>query len=499
MNSVAQQAVAWSIAGTDPSGGAGIQADMKTFQGMGVYGCSVITAVIAQNTAGVLKVECVAEDMLRSQLAALEDDVLPRAIKIGMLGSAAAARVVTGCLRRLRVYSVYDPVMVSGSGHSLVDPDAVSVLVAELLPQVDLITPNIGEAERLAGRKIVTPDDMLDAARTIKRMGPRSVLLKGGHRAGGVCSDLWLDDDGCFWLNSGRVSSFETHGTGCTLSSALAGAVALGFPPRDAAVIAKAYLNQGLRLARPVGRGRVPLAHGGWPANPADMPWITPRAGTPRGGAFPGCGDSALGFYPLVSRAAEMERLLSLGVKTIQLRAKDLGGFALEQEVVDAVGAAGRFGARLFINDDWRLALKHRAYGVHLGCADCVDADVEAIRRAGLRLGVSAYTYEELARAVALSPSYIGLGAVFATGSKEVPTPPLGVDGFRRMRRLVSVPVVAIGGVTLERARELLDAGADGLAVISDVAAAPDPAQRVQQWLEFLDRYADLRRATDQG
>jgi hydroxymethylpyrimidine kinase/phosphomethylpyrimidine kinase/thiamine-phosphate diphosphorylase len=492
------ESVVLSIAGTDPSGGAGIQADLKTFQGLGVYGCSAITAVIAQNTVGVERIEPVSECMLAAQLKALETDVPAHAIKIGMIGTAGLVRVIAQWMRGRKAFVVYDPVMISGSGHSLLDEDAVAILKEELLPRVDVLTPNIAEAERLTGRKVSTFDDMLEAAKTIRLLGPRSVLLKGGHLAGAVSSDLWMDDAGCCWLNSPRVPSMETHGTGCTLSSAIAACVALGRAPCDAAVIGKAYINQGLRLACRVGRGRVPLAHRGWPANPADMPWITQQARAMRGAPFPGCGDTALGFYPLVARAREVEPWLSLGVRTIQLRAKDLGGSELESEVGEAVAVARRFDARLFINDEWRLALKHRAYGVHLGAEDLEQADLDAIREAGVRLGASAYTYTELARALALRPSYIGLGAVFATGSKEVQTPPLGVEGFRRMCRLSDVPVVAIGGVTLERARDLLNAGADGLAVISDVSAAPDPAQRVREWMAFMERYTVAQRTLDQ-
>jgi len=479
--------IAWTIAGTDPSGGAGIQADLKTMHDLGVHGCSVITAVIAQNTQRVAMIEFTSDKMLREQLGVLREDVPPAALKIGMLGTAAAVTQVAQFLEQIDAFVVCDPVMASSTGAALLEPAARNLMAHELLPQVDLLTPNLAESEVLAEQEIRTPDDMEEAARRILNRGVKSVLVKGGHMQGPFSQDFWTDGTHGAWLTSVKHDAADTHGSGCTLSSAIAACRALGFGELDAVVIAKAYVNQGIRKGGGIRSGHGHVGHEGWPAHPEDLPWITRTAeeGQERG-SFPDCGPTPLGFYPLVDRASRLEELLALGVGTAQLRIKDLEGKALEDEIRQGVAMARKADFRLFINDHWEPALRLGAYGVHLGQEDIDSADVEALADAGVRVGMSAYTYAELARAWALQPSYIALGAVFPTGSKDVDHPPLGLDGFARMRRLCATPAVAIGGISLEQAGALLSAGADGIAVISDIAGTGDVTERVRSWLDLF-------------
>ena len=313
-------------------------------------------------------------------------------------------------------------------------------------------------------------------------LGVRSVLLKGGHAGGTLCQDYWFDGTTGVWITSPRWPVVHTHGGGCTLSAAIAAGLARGLAVLDAITLAKAYLNHGVRSARPLGQGPGPVAHLGWPDDPLDLPWITAQADdAAKRLAFPAL-DPGWGLYPVVDRASWVERLLALGVDLIQLRAKDLHGAALEQEVQRAVEAGRRAGARVFINDEWALALKYQAYGVHLGQEDLPRADLAALARGGLRLGLSTYGYAEMARANAVIPSYVAIGTIFTSPSKDVPTQPLGVDTLARMRKLSALPVVAIGGISLERAPAVRAAGADGIAVISDLTRAPDLAARVRQW-----------------
>ena len=180
------------------------------------------------------------------------------------------------------------------------------------------------------------------------------------------------------------------------------------------------------------------------------------------------------------------ERLLPLEVRTIQLRAKDLSGADLEAEVVRAIAAAARFKARLFINDHWQLALKHGAYGVHLGQDDLPTADLRVIQQSGCRLGLSTHGYAEIARSLAVTPSYIAIGTLYPSPSKTFAHAALGLEAFARLRKLVDVPVVAIGGITLEKARDVIRAHADGLAVISDITKAADVEGRVREWRDLL-------------
>ena len=479
--------VVWTIAGTDPGGGAGIQGDLKTMNALGVHGCSVITAMIAQNTMGVSRCDYVAPDMIQAQLDALADDLPPQAIKMGMIGGADAARVIAAALRAQTCPVIYDPVMISTSGRRLMEEGALQVIREQIFPRVQLLTPNLPEAEQLLGRSINGEDQMKRAARDLLGLGVESVLLKGGHSSGDMRSDYWTDGQQNFWLSSPAQQVSHTHGTGCTLSSAIAACRALGLSLADSLVIGKTYINQGLRLGGGIGKGKGPLAHEGWPAHPADLPWLVrePASDLEPLSFQPG---GALGLYPLVEKADRIPPLLELGVTVIQLRVKERRGAELEAEIRAAVEMGRRQGAAVYINDYWQEALRLGAYGVHLGQRDLAAADLAAISKAGMRLGASASSWADLARLRRLRPSCTGLGAVFSTASKDIAHPPLGVEGFRRLRATVDGPVAAIGGITLENAGPLKDAGADGIAVIADLAQAPHLPDRVRAWQAFFER-----------
>jgi hydroxymethylpyrimidine kinase/phosphomethylpyrimidine kinase/thiamine-phosphate diphosphorylase len=486
--------IAWSIAGSDPGGGAGIQADTKTINALGVHACSIITALTAQNTLGVSLVEAPSLPMLQAQLNMLADDLPPIAVKLGMLGSPEAIELIAETLKTLKTFVVCDPVMVSTSGHSLLQIESLEALVQKLLPHVDLITPNRLEAEKLTQRKLESAQDIELAALDLIEMGAKSVLIKGGHFKTVLgepqfCQDYWTNGQNQAWLTSPQQESTSTHGTGCTLSAAITAGIALGYEELDAIVIAKAYINQGIRCAPGLGAGHGPLAHLGWPETPQDMPWLTTTAATGREAlCFPNCEETPLGFYPIVNRLECLEKLLPLGVSTVQLRIKDLSGEALEREIAQASAYARRFNCRLFINDYWELALKYGAYGVHLGQEDVESADLHAIANAGLRLGISTHCYAEVARALAIHPSYIAIGPVFSTTTKTMRFAPQGIKALQRWRRTLPYPLVAIAGIFLDNAPEVLATGVDSIAVVRDITTAPDLAARVAQWLELFQQ-----------
>lgn len=478
--------IAWTVAGSDSGGGAGVQADLRVMQAFGVHGCSVVTAVTAQNTRDVLAAEPVAADLVAKQLEALAGDLPPAAIKTGMLGSQEVVDALCGSLDALDTPVVCDPVMVSTSGTALLDAAAIRTLKDKLLPRVEVLTPNLQEAERLLEWSIDYPSEIEAAAEELLAMGPSSVLIKGGHAKGALSTDYWTDGTSGWWISSPRREATHTHGTGCVLSSAIAAGRALGLPPLDAVVLAKAYLNQGLRTGGDVGEGQGPLGFGPYPSSPQDLPWLTPAFRDAPPPVFPGM-DRPVGLYPIVDRAAWVDRLFALGLTTVQLRIKDLDERAAEQEVQEAIRIARQFPeSRLFINDRWELALKLGAYGVHLGQDDLPAADLAALHGAGLRLGISTHSYAEMARAKACRPSYIALGTVYRTTSKVMDYPPLGVDAFARMAKLSGVPVVAIGGISLDNAPPLLATGADGLAVISEIREAPELEARIADWNRLL-------------
>lgn len=473
--------IALSIAGTDPTAGAGIQADLKTFHGLGVYGCTVITAVNAQNTQGVQRIDFVEPHLVRQQIESVLTDSPPTAIKLGQLGSAKTVEAVARTLEGFDAPVVCDPVLRATSGVDLLEQTGNEAFRAHILPRVSILTPNIEEAAQLIGRTIHNEKDMAQAAEILLAMGPKAVLLKGGHATGTISADYWTDGRTACWINSPRLNVTHTHGGGCTLSSAIAAGLSHGFSPLDAVVLAKAYVNQGLIHGGGIGKGRGPLAHLGWPDRPDYMPWITRQpAHTPEQLSFPAMG--RLQLYPIVDRAEWIAKLAPLGIDLIQLRAKDLLGGKLERELKSGVELARHFNVRLIINDHWQFALAHRAFGVHLGQDDLPGADLDAIAAAGLRLGISTHGYAEIASARAVRPSYIAIGTLFESPSKSFAHKPLGLPAFSRLRQLIAEPVVAIGGITLERAGEVIAAGANGIAVISDLTKAADLSARCAAW-----------------
>ncbi len=257
---------ALSIAGTDPTGGAGIQADLKTFAAHRVYGMAAITSVIAQNTMGVRLSEPVGPRLLRAQLDAVFTDIPPDAVKIGLMVNAEAIEATAGALTDYgAMHIVIDTVMVSSSGFRFLDRRATRALTETLFPLAQIITPNIPEAEELCGFPVADKEGMILAAKRLIELGPKAVLVKGGHLddgQGGQCDDLFLDEGGYEWLSSPRVKTKDTHGTGCALSSAIAANLALGKTPREAARLAKGYLHGAIAAGLRLGKGKGPFDHG---------------------------------------------------------------------------------------------------------------------------------------------------------------------------------------------------------------------------------------------
>jgi len=254
--------VVLTIAGSDSGGGAGIQADLKTFCALGVYGASVLTALTAQNTLGVQGVHAVPPGFIAQQFDSVCSDLPVAAAKVGMLATSEVIRVVAEKIRQHRLERlVVDPVMVAKSGDRLLAPEAREALVRQLLPLAEVLTPNTEEArDLLGGRSIQTLDDMKEAARALHRLGPRHVLVKGGHITLGA-ADVLFDGRELAVFEGRRVDTPHTHGTGCTLSAAIAAGLALGQPVREAVSAAKEFIQGAIENALPLGRGRGPLNH----------------------------------------------------------------------------------------------------------------------------------------------------------------------------------------------------------------------------------------------
>ena len=252
---------ALTIAGSDCSGGAGIQADLKTMTMHGVYGMSVITALTAQNTTGVRAIREASSDFLQQQIDAVFEDIYPDAVKIGMVSSTELIRVIA---ERLRFYDaknvVVDPVMVATSGSALMKDDAVQTLTEELLPIATLVTPNIPEAQILSGMTIGNRGDLIMAAKKIGDTYHCAVLLKGGHSINDA-NDLLYADGEMTWFEGKRIDNPNTHGTGCTLSSAIAANLAKGYSLADSVQKAKEYISEALEAMLDLGRGSGPMDH----------------------------------------------------------------------------------------------------------------------------------------------------------------------------------------------------------------------------------------------
>ena len=257
---------ALSIAGSDCSGGAGIQADLKTFSAHGVFGMTAVTSVVAENTFRVIEYQDIRPDIIEKQIDAVFEDIPPDAVKVGMLSCRETMLAVAGCLKKWKPCSggalnvVIDPVMYAKNGCALMDPSSIDTLISEIVPLADVITPNIPEAEKISGITIVTKDDIREAARLILVMGCRAVVIKGGHSEGDAV-DLLFDGIEFFEYPAPRVNTKHTHGTGCTFSSAITSNLALGFQIQKAVELAKVYINTAIINAPGFGKGNGPTHH----------------------------------------------------------------------------------------------------------------------------------------------------------------------------------------------------------------------------------------------
>ena len=250
-----------TIAGSDSSGGAGVQADLKTFSAIGTYGMSVITAITAQNTQGVFLVEELSEDIIRKQIEVVFEDIEPKAVKIGMVSSSRIVEVIVESLAHYKPkYLVVDPVMIYKSGYSLLRKEAKKSLIEELIPMAYIITPNTLEAEEIVGIKINTIDDMKEAGKKILELGPKYVLMKGGHLEGDAV-DVLIGKETFEIYKQERLDRKNTHGTGCTLSSAIASHLALGYEIREAVKLSKEYITEAIRHSFDIGQGVGPVNH----------------------------------------------------------------------------------------------------------------------------------------------------------------------------------------------------------------------------------------------
>ncbi len=481
-----------TIAGSDPSGGAGIQADLRTFAALGVLGVSVITALTVQNSLGVQSVYPVPAEVLAAQLEAIFSDTKIAAVKIGMLGGAVQVRVVAAALKTYQPPNVVlDPVLASTGGVPLLDAEGRNLLLTELLPLCDLVTPNVPELGALTETSALTPEVRDAAARRLLRLGAKAVLVKGGHLPGAPTDVLIRSEGEDRAYSQPRVETLHTHGTGCFLSSAIAAYIAQGQTLQDSIEAAKTTLTASLYFPIVTGQGR------GYP----DIRQGIKKLENPHSH------EARLlllhGLYVLTDSALPPNRsplevtLASLvgGAKIVQLREKMLPLSELIELASDLAIAARGSNALFIVNDRVDVALASDADGVHLGPGDMRPEDARRLLGPDKLVGVSVATVEE-ARAAAPYVSYFGVGAIFGSKTKKDAGDAIGVGRIREIKAAFPhLPIVAIGGINLENIAEVAAAGADAAAVVSAVVCAPDMVEATRELL--LRFMAGREKATD--
>ena len=523
----------WSIAASDSGGGAGIQADLNTFHSLNNHGCTLITAITAQNSLTVDKIIPIDETDLEAQWQALAIDMPPAAIKIGLLAQPSALHWLSNRLKGMRpVFCVWDPVLKASTGATLLGQTHHAMreeIIDPLLQQLDLITPNLSEAQILTGITINSYSDIEQAAHQLLKRGVGSVLIKGGHSfkaKAEYCRDYFASQERSFWLSHKKQDQPNNHGTGCTLSSAIASFIAQGHCLSDSIVLANRFIQQSLRLAAQQGQGAGPVWQAPLENNPVDFSALTTSsqhfeneaerdplsAGFSNPNAIPSDQNphtgslTGLGLYAIVNNLKDLQRLLEQGVDTLQWRVKPHTMSALEadeaakrkykEDLQQAIQLCAQHRTPLYINDDWQLALECKAYGIHLGQEDLANISLTQlmqIKAQGMRLGISCHNETELAFAHGLKPSYLAFGPVFSPKSKVVDHPPLGLKILHAWQNSYGqlYPTTCIGGIGLENMQAVLATGIQSIAVIS---ALSDP----QTSALFIDTFAKECRVIQQ-
>jgi len=495
--------IVWTISGADCSGGAGIAADIKTGHALGVEVCHLITANTVQNSTGLISVNPTEVDILQQQVLALLVDNKPSIIKIGVLATHMQVQWLTVTLINLKknipsLQVIYDPVGQATVGGSFSELSVQKL--QPLLRLVDVITPNLLEAKVLADS---LSNESAVLAKVIQALGVNSVIIKGGHSDMATCSDYCLhrvstikstndstSENIEYQLNSPRINTTYTHGGGCSFATALSSFLAHGYLLRDALTLTKAFMLQGLNASNGKTEYYGAFEQQQWPNNAANFPTIEAPVNLKYAElaefsrlSIIRKGEQALGLYPVVDSIEWLARLMPLGINIIQLRLKNKAELELRSEIKAAVALSKKFDCRLFINDFWQLAIEYGAYGVHIGQEDLLDADLQKIQQAGLRLGISTHGCYEFLLAQQLRPSYLAIGAIFPTKTKDMTGQIQGVENLRQTLQLATdIPVVAIGGINHQRAKQVWQTGVDSIAVVTAITESDNAEIAVKQF-----------------
>lgn len=497
-SAVSQRPLVLVIAGVDSGGGAGVTADVMSVHDQGAWALPVVSALTCQSLDRITIVEPTRLEVFKESIEIALTDWQDKiaAIKIGVITEAnildCLLSLLEGPLKGVPV--VWDPVLTATAGR--LESADLKANLDRILKVTTVFTPNLPEALELADWQesdLSSKGGVEALCDVFLKRGLKSIIIKGGHNVGNLdAQDVFKSDTHSFTMVHPRKDGLGAHGGGCGLSSSLAGLIACGYSLHDAAVLAKVYVTRGIfgtELAH--NHKRPPLAHKGMAYELEAMPQIIeqnfPRESLP----FAKCPFN-MGIYPVVDSADWVNELLALGVKTIQLRIKtevhdDESNERLVAEIKRACFLGHSYRARVFIDDHYKLAAKYGAYGVHLGMEDLQTADLDFIRNSGLRLGVSTHGLYEVCKVLTLNPSYIALGHVFPTQTKDMPSKPQGVAKVGLQARMLKniVPTVAIGGIKLDTVRDLLEEGVDSIAVVTAITKAERPCLEIQKWISI--------------
>jgi len=486
------------VGGTDPSG-AGLQTDWKVINALQVQASSVVSAVTSQNHSAVHDNGILPYKQIKAQFDSLSNENFS-AIKIGMLGNEQVIKALCEFLdtTKSEITVILDPVLAASSGGKLLNEQGTKQLLSYLLPRVSIITPNIDELTLLTNLPVNTHHEVEIAASHLLERGAKAVFVKGGHFQTNSkhCTDLFINNKDKFYLTGERWKDRENvRGTGCVLASSIASAISKGYSLTDALVFAKAFISKGIRHALKDNQQyqfQFPTSDQNFQLK--DLPTLTRDSKQiDHSFNFPDCGSKRLGIYPVVDSVEWLKKLVPLGVETIQLRIKDKQDKEVESDIRSAIEFCRTYNTRLFINDYWQLAIKHKAYGIHLGQEDVESADLQEIADSGCRLGLSTHSYTEVARAHAINPSYLALGPIFETTSKVMPWIPQGVEAVEKWVELLGedYPLVAIGGINHERAKALKKTGVGSVAMITAITQTEDYVQATEALLSLWDNAPD--------
>ncbi|API87029.1 bifunctional hydroxymethylpyrimidine kinase/phosphomethylpyrimidine kinase [Francisella uliginis] len=472
-----------TIGGSDSSSGAGIQADIKTASDIGVNIATVVSCITAQNSMTILDIQEFSAKSFSQQLNTIVDDFHIKVIKSSILVSIEQIDILINFIKTFKeVIYICDPVMISTTGKELVSRDIVEYARLNLYPLADILTPNLDEAKILLEDTdflvLESPDNIAEAIQ--KKYHCKNVFLKGGHNIEkNVCTDFYYSNNSFNYslVSSKYQKNIKIRGTGCTLSSAIASFLVQGFDINNSLVLAKAYITNAIKNSQRITTGANHLAIKDSLNFNSDFPRIYFDK------AFSNLkfrSINKIGFYPIVDNADKIPRLAKLGVKTIQLRIKSKDIAYIEKNIIKAIEYQNRYQLQLFINDHYQIAINHNAFGIHLGHEDLLKlfyTDGETlfkISNSNIALGLSTHDYYELAIALAIKPSYIALGPIYSTTTKQMKFEPQGLSKIYQWLDILGVPLVVIGGIKKQHLKAIKNIGVDGISVVSLVDEISD-------------------------